>query len=70
MAEFTLPDLGENIEGGDVVNVLVATGDQVSEDQPLLEIETDKAMVEVPSPSAGTIGKIMLHMTCAPIVIS
>lgn len=60
MAEFTLPDLGENIEGGDVVNVLVATGDQVSEDQPLLEIETDKAMVEVPSPSAGTIGKIMV----------
>lgn len=60
MAEFTLPDLGENIEGGDVVNVLVSTGDTVSKDQPLLEIETDKAMVEVPSPSAGTVGKIMV----------
>jgi pyruvate/2-oxoglutarate dehydrogenase complex dihydrolipoamide acyltransferase (E2) component len=60
MAEFTLPDLGENIEGGDVVNILVSTGDTVSADQPLLEIETDKAMVEVPSPSAGTVGKILV----------
>ncbi|MFG0250764.1 MAG: dihydrolipoamide acetyltransferase family protein [Phycisphaeraceae bacterium JB051] len=60
MAEFTLPDLGENIEGGDVVNVLVSEGESVSADQPLLEIETDKAMVEVPSPSAGTVGKIMV----------
>ena len=60
MAEFTLPDLGENIEGGDVVNILVSEGESVSADQPLLEIETDKAMVEVPSPSAGTVGKIMV----------
>jgi pyruvate/2-oxoglutarate dehydrogenase complex dihydrolipoamide acyltransferase (E2) component len=60
MAEFTLPDLGENIAGGDIVSILVATGDVVAKDQPLLEIETDKAMVEVPSPSAGTIGKIMV----------
>lgn len=58
MAEFTLPDLGENIEGGDVVSILVSEGDQISVDQPLLEIETDKAMVEVPSSSAGTVGKI------------
>lgn len=60
MAQFTLPDLGENIAGGDIVSILVATGDVVAKDQPLLEIETDKAMVEVPSPSAGTIGKIMV----------
>jgi len=58
MAQFTLPDLGENIEGGDVVNILVSEGDQVTAEQPLLEIETDKAMVEIPSPSSGTIGKI------------
>ncbi|MBN4061224.1 2-oxo acid dehydrogenase subunit E2 [bacterium AH-315-I18] len=58
MAQFTLPDLGENIEGGDVVNILVSEGDQVTAEQPLLEIETDKAMIEVPSPSSGTIGKL------------
>ncbi len=55
---FHLPNLGENIEGGDLVTLLVAEGDSVEVDQALCEIETDKAMVEVPSPSAGVIGKI------------
>ncbi|MCC6578939.1 MAG: 2-oxo acid dehydrogenase subunit E2 [Phycisphaeraceae bacterium] len=58
--DFKLPDLGENIEGGDVVNVLVAAGDEVEKDQPLLEVETNKATVEVPSPAAGKILKVMV----------
>ena len=53
--EFKLPELGENIEGGDVVNVLVAVGDAVSEGQSILEIEAGKASMEIPSPAAGTI---------------
>ena len=56
--EMKLPDLGENIEGGDVVNVLVAVGDTVTQDQPLLELETDKAVIEVPSPRAGTVAQL------------
>ena len=47
--EFALPDLGENIENGDVVSVLVAVGDTLAEDQPVIELETDKAVIEVPS---------------------
>lgn len=58
--EFKLPALGENIESGDVVKVLVAVGDSVQKDQPILEIETDKAVIEVPSPGNGTI--IELHI--------
>ncbi len=53
--EFKLPELGENIEGGDIVNVLVAVGDVVTEGQSILEIEAGKASMEIPSPAAGTI---------------
>lgn len=53
--EFKLPELGENIESGDVVNMLVAVGDTVSEGQSLLEIEAGKASMEIPSPAAGKI---------------
>lgn len=56
--EFKLPDLGENIESGDVVNLLVAEGDEISAGQNVVEIETDKATVEVPCPMAGKIVKI------------
>ena len=59
--EFKLPELGENIEGGDVVNVLVAVGDTVSEGQSLLEIEAGKASMEIPSPAAGTIRAIHVN---------
>ena len=52
---FELPELGEGIESGDVVNVLVSVGDQVTQDQPLIELETDKAVIEVPAPVAGVI---------------
>ena len=54
-SEVRLPELGEGIERAEVVRVLVAAGDAVVVDQPLLEIETDKANVEVPSPAAGTV---------------
>ncbi len=56
--EFRLPELGENIESGDVVEVLVKKGDRVEKEQILLEIETDKATIEVPSPFAGTVKDI------------
>ena len=55
MIEFRLPELGEGIESGQVIEVLVAPGDRVSVEQPLLEVETDKAAVEIPSPADGTI---------------
>ncbi|MFW5733276.1 MAG: 2-oxo acid dehydrogenase subunit E2 [Planctomycetota bacterium] len=59
MAEtIKLPDLGEGIESADVVGVLVSPGDDVKADQGLIEIETDKASVEVPAPRAGTIASI------------
>ncbi|MCY3682419.1 MAG: 2-oxo acid dehydrogenase subunit E2 [Gemmatimonadetes bacterium] len=56
--EFKLPDLGEGVEAGDVVSVLVAEGDTIEVDQSVVELETDKALVEVPSSIAGTITKI------------
>jgi len=56
--EYKLPDLGEDIETGDVIGVYVSVGDKVAEDQPLLELETDKAAIEIPSPSGGTIKEI------------
>lgn len=56
--DFTLPELGENITAGDVVRVLVAAGDAIAKDQPVLELETDKATIEVPSSVAGTVKDI------------
>ena len=56
--EFTLPELGENITAGDVVRVLVAVGDTVAKDQAVLELETDKATIEVPSNVAGTVKEV------------
>ena len=56
--EFKLPELGENIEGGDVVSVMVSEGDTIKKDQGIIELETDKAMLEVPSGVSGTITKI------------
>ena len=53
--EFKLPELGENIEKGDVVRVLVSVGDVLKADQPVLELETDKATIEVPATVAGKV---------------
>ena len=55
MADFTLPELGENVMAGDVLRVLVKPGDTVTRDQTVLELETDKATIEVPSSIAGRV---------------
>lgn len=56
--EFRLPELGENINSADILKVLVAVGDKVEVDQVVLEIETDKATIEVPSDVSGVVSKI------------
>jgi pyruvate dehydrogenase E2 component (dihydrolipoamide acetyltransferase) len=58
--EFKLPDLGENIASGDVVTVFVAEGDVVKPGQALLEVETDKAVIEVPCPPGGLVAKVLV----------
>ena len=56
--EFKIPELGENVDKGDVVRVLVAPGDVVKADQSVLELETDKATIEVPTSVAGRIAEV------------
>jgi pyruvate dehydrogenase E2 component (dihydrolipoamide acetyltransferase) len=58
VAEFKLPELGENIAAGDLVRLMIAPGDTVAEGQPVMELETDKAVIEVPSTVAGTIKEV------------
>jgi pyruvate dehydrogenase E2 component (dihydrolipoamide acetyltransferase) len=60
MTDFKLPELGENVTAGDVVRVLVSAGDTIAKDQPLLELETDKATIEVPSSVSGTVKEIKI----------
>ena len=57
-SEFKLPELGENIDSGDLVRLMIAPGEAVSEGQPVMELETDKAVVEVPSSVAGVVREI------------
>ncbi len=56
--QFVLPELGEGMEAGDVVQILVTVGDTITAEQPVLELETDKAVVEVPAPVSGTVKAI------------
>ena len=56
---FKLPDLGEGIHEGEVIAVLVKVDDAVEEGDPILEVETDKASVEIPSPFTGTVQEIL-----------
>ena len=58
MIEFKLPELGENIEQGDLVRLMVTPGATVSTGQSVMELETDKAVVEVPSSVTGTVQEI------------
>jgi pyruvate dehydrogenase E2 component (dihydrolipoamide acetyltransferase) len=58
--EFKLPDLGEGLTEGEIARWLVAEGDEVAEDQPLVEIQTDKTTVEIPSPAAGKVARILV----------
>ncbi len=57
---FKLPDLGEGLTEGEVARWLVSEGQEIAEDDPLVEIQTDKATVEIPSPYAGTVLKIVV----------
>lgn len=56
--EYHLPELGEGIEEGDVIQILVAVGEHITKDQPIIELETDKAVIEVPAPVAGEVQAI------------
>ncbi len=56
--EFKLPNLGENIESGDVIRVFVSAGDRIEKEQAVLELETDKAALEVPSPFNGIVKEV------------
>jgi pyruvate dehydrogenase E2 component (dihydrolipoamide acetyltransferase) len=58
MSEFIIPNLGDGVAQGDVLKVLVKAGDTLAVDQPVLELETDKATIEVPSNIAGTVKEI------------
>jgi len=57
-SEFKLPELGENISQGDLVRLMIAPGSKVSEGQPVMELETDKAVVEVPSSISGVVKEV------------
>lgn len=61
MFEFKLPDLGEGVHEGQIVSVLVKEGDTISEYQPMLEVETDKAAVEIPAPRSGVVARLMVQ---------
>src|SRR5208283_4361443 len=57
-SEFKLPELGENIDSGDLVRLMISPGARVAEGQPVMELETDKAVVEVPSSVSGVVREI------------
>ena len=59
--EVRLPEISENVESGDVIKILVSVGDSVEVDQPLVEIETEKAVLEVPSPHKGKVAEILIR---------
>jgi pyruvate dehydrogenase E2 component (dihydrolipoamide acetyltransferase) len=60
-SEIKLPELGENLEGGEVLDVRVSPGDTVTKGQPLLEIEAEKSTVEIPAPMAGRVTELRVH---------
>jgi pyruvate dehydrogenase E2 component (dihydrolipoamide acetyltransferase) len=59
--EFKLPDLGEGLTEGEIARWLVTEGQEVAEDAPLVEIQTDKTTVEIPSPASGTVTRILVE---------
>jgi pyruvate dehydrogenase E2 component (dihydrolipoyllysine-residue acetyltransferase) len=59
--EFKLPDLGEGVREGEIARWLVEVGQEVGEDDPLVEIQTDKTTVEIPSPAAGEVARILVE---------
>ena len=59
--EFKLPDLGEGVAEGEIARWLVDVGQEIEEDDPLVEIQTDKTTVEIPSPASGTVARILVQ---------
>ena len=59
--EFKLPELGENVSSGDLVRVMVKPGDTVNEGQAVIELETDKAVIEVPSSVSGKVQEVKVQ---------
>ena len=59
--EFKLPDLGEGVRDGEIARWLVEVGQEIAEDDPLVEIQTDKTTVEIPSPAAGEVAQILVE---------
>lgn len=66
VTEFRLPELGEEIDTGEVINVLVSEGDFIEQDQAIVELETDKAAIEVPAPVSGIVKG--LHVKLGDII--
>ena len=66
MMEFKLPDLGEGINEGQILSVYIVEGQSIAEDDLLMEVETDKAAVEIPSPCSGTV--VTVHVKDNQIV--
>jgi pyruvate dehydrogenase E2 component (dihydrolipoamide acetyltransferase) len=60
MVDLKIPEVGENVESGVVTSVMVSEGDMVSKDQPLLELETDKATIEIPAEKSGRVHQILV----------
>src|SRR5512134_2004108 len=59
--EFKLPDLGEGLTEGEIARWLVQEGQEIAEDDPLVEVQTDKTTVEIPSPAAGLVASILVE---------
>src|SRR5258708_13390436 len=66
MQEFKLPDLGEGMQEAEIRRWLIQPGDTVRLDQPMLEVETDKAVVEIPAPVAGRVAAIRVAQGTVP----
>jgi pyruvate dehydrogenase E2 component (dihydrolipoamide acetyltransferase) len=64
--EFKLPDLGEGLTEGEIARWLVEEGQEVAEDDPLVEIQTDKTTVEIPSPAAGKVSRSRVQSSRVP----
>ena len=66
--EFKLPDIGEGIHEGEIVKWFVKAGDKVEEDDVLCEVQNDKAVVEIPSPVAGTVEEVLVEEGTVAVV--
>ncbi len=66
--EFKLPDIGEGIHEGEIVKWFVKAGDKIEEDDVLCEVQNDKAVVEIPSPVAGTVQEVLVEEGTVSVV--